>query len=178
MADDRRRAAALIRDLGRSESALARHAANRFDLRAVQAVRSTAVGLLETLSSIAHDDQFWVDLQDRAHVLSEQEIETLAWFDDTTLGAVLVASGYRTPPPPPVEELVSDTRQAVFIALEEGVRPELVDEARRRLILFLWRIRRQLTAAAEAPGAGSVDAVSRRLDIPRLEGVKQRGVRA
>ena len=156
------RARALVRDERRNRVALDRHRNHRFDLEAVREVRGAVEALMETLESIAHDDSFWSDLRDRTLVLGEREIDALNWFDAWSFATTLTACGYHSPPPPPVEELIADTHDAIQYALAEGPRPDVVDSAQRQLILFLMRARRQLELSQEAM-AEAPEALARRV---------------
>ncbi|GAB2635190.1 hypothetical protein [Kribbella swartbergensis] len=162
MDNNLRRATALIRDEERARRALDRHSRNRYDLDAVRQVRRSVEGLVETLEFIAADEAFWNDLSDRAHVLAQHEIVALGWFNDDAFGALLTACGYHSPPPPPVDELISDTRYAIANALVEGPRPDRVHQAQRHLILFLMRTRRQLELTGDTPAAAP-EALGRRI---------------
>ncbi len=160
---NQQRTHALCRDESRNRRALARHQANRYDLDAIRQVHLSVEALLETLGFIVADDRFWTDLSNRAHVLEQREIDALGWFEDGALGALLTACGYHSPPPPPVDQLVEDTRHAVGFALAEKPRPEMIDEARRRLEIFLYRTGRQLEAIEEGPSVGTAPSISRRV---------------
>lgn len=157
------RAQVLIRDEARNRRGLERHRANRFDLESARQVRHSVEALVETLSFIAGDEDFWRDLAKQAHVLSEREIDAIGSFDDASFGTMLVACGYTSPPPPPVEELISDTRFALEFALQEGPRPELIAEARRRLTIFLFRTRRQLEIVDRSTSVASTESIARRV---------------
>ena len=175
MDNDLRRAEALTRDEHRLRVSLERHAANTFDLNAVRAVRAHTRDLLETLSFLAQDDAFWRKLEDQVAVLGTKELAALASFDDFEFGALLIACGYRTPPPPPVNELIAEVRTALAAALDIDPTPEVIAEARRRLFAWLYRVRRQIQEPDDAPGRWdaigcAVHTVGRRM-IPIVAGV-------
>lgn len=163
MGNDLQRARALTRDESRTRQALERHSRNRYDLDAVRQVHRSMDGLMETLGFIARDDRFWSDLGDRAHVLAERNFDALSRFDDDGFGAILSACGYACPPPPPVDDLISDTRCALGYALAVQPSPDAVHEAQRALTIFVMRTRRQLGVShGKAVGAAPVDSVARR----------------
>lgn len=158
-----RRIMAMSRDNSRFRVAHARQAGNRFDVEAAKIVRQRVESLLETLSFIGQDDALWRRLTEAAEVLSTKHLDALSLFDDMELGAMLVATGYRSPPPPPVEELIADTRHALALALDAGPSPDLVGDARRSLIMFTYRARRQVQVIDElATSSNTITVVGRR----------------
>jgi hypothetical protein len=151
MDGDLLRVRALTRDEARLRCAVERHQRNRFDLDAVLQVRRTVDDLLETLGFIARDNLFWNRLRAEGEVLEASEIDALQHFDGDGLGALLVACGYRSPPKPPVEQLISDTRDALGYAAAARSQGDQVDAARRQLQRFIERTRRQVADPANEP---------------------------
>lgn len=160
---EERRARALIRDNGRLRRELERHRDNRFDLTVLAEVHEASRAVLETLDAIAADDGLWSALGDRAEALADSHIEALGFFDDELFGALLSASGYSTPPPPRVEDIIAATRDALGHALEVGVSTDAVDRARVQLSRFLYRCRRQLGENEEEPTRAAVTSLGARV---------------
>ncbi len=154
---------AVTRDELKLRASLARLRDNRFDIEAAQQVRHRVDDLLETLTFIERDDDLWDRLTTTAQTLEIKHIDALSWFSEAAFGSMLVASGYSSPPPPTVDDLVRDTRHALSLALSEG-RPEHVKDARISLISFVYRTERQVRVADEpAFGPSTIDVVGRRV---------------
>lgn len=164
MTRDLSRARALIRDEGRLRQALELHKANRFDIGTFHRVRLSVAGLMETLEALVHDEQFWRDLEDKGHVLEVEEIDAFRWFDDAAFAVLLTTCGYASPPPPSVDELISDTQHSVGVALQAASGVDQIAEARRRLHVFLYRTRRQLSDVDAGRTTGTAP-IGRRLGI-------------
>ena len=153
-----RRAHALIRDEYRLREALADHEAQRFDLATAEAVRERTEDLLETLQIIASDDEFWDDIR-VGDPIPEKYDRTLRGLDPNAFELLLGACGYRAPPPPPASELVDETLAELTAALERQPDgrplPTAVSQARRGLILTIWRVRRQIADPTPTPASPS-----------------------
>jgi hypothetical protein len=161
---DLRRARSLARDESRLRQALAAHEGRRFDVDTAQVLRERTEDLLETVDAIAHDDDFWERLERAAaEPLTADQLDRLRELDGTTLAVLLEASGYATPPPPPVDELVDDTIADLATALDAAARPlpdaawgqddqrQRVRAAQNSLITFTWRVRKQVTELTPSP---------------------------
>ena len=158
MRPEQRRARALIRDEHRLRKVLADHEAQRFDLATAASVRDRTEDLLETLQAMAADEEFWNQLQ-AGYPISEEYDRTLSNIDAHAFELLLEACGYRAPPPPTAGELVDETLNELAAALESqsGARPSpaAVSQARRGLILTIWRVRRQIQAPNPTPATPS-----------------------
>jgi hypothetical protein len=162
--DALKRITALTRDESRLRGALARHRANRFDLEAARKVRRRVDELLETLTFIGGDTPFWDGLAEKAQVLEAEQIDALTWFDEAAFGSMLVASGYQSPPPPPIDELIAETHHMLALALNASGRPKLVMDARTSLLTFVYRTRRQIHVVDNTEvGPSSIEVVGRRV---------------
>ena len=144
---DIKRTRALIRDEGRLRAALAEHEKRRFDVDTALTVKYRVEDLLETVGLIAQDDDFWARLSDVNRPPSIVQLERVRELDLLAFAALLEAAGYRSPPPPPVDELVDDTIQALIVALTSStnVRPDQVGGARWQLQTLVIRVRRQIS---------------------------------
>jgi hypothetical protein len=180
-----RRARALIRDESRLRKALAEHEAQRFDRATATAVRDRTEDLLETLQAIASDDEFWDGIRIGEPMPAEYD-RVLCDLDPHAFELLLEACGYRSPPPPPAGELVDETLAELAAALERPpgcVPPQAaVSQARRGLILTIWRVRRQVRDPNPTPAspsrlrsAGRTAARAARWIIPRDNPASCRG---
>jgi hypothetical protein len=144
---DAKRTRALIRDEGRLRSALAKHEKRRFDVDTALTVKYRVEDLLETVGLIAQDDDFWARLNDVNRPPSIVQLERVRELDPLAFAALLEAAGYISPPPPPVDELVDDTIEALIVALTSstGIRPDQVGGARWQLQTLVMRVRRQVS---------------------------------
>jgi hypothetical protein len=144
---DARLTRALIRDEGRLRAALAEQEKRRFDVDTALTVRYRVEDLLETVSLIVQDDDFWVRLSGIDRPPSFVQLERVRELDPLAFAALLEAAGYRSPPPPPVDELVDDTIQALVVALTSSttVYPDQVGGARWQLQTLVVRVRRQIS---------------------------------
>lgn len=147
---DARRARGLIRDEGRLRSALAEHEKRRFDVDTAQAVRYRVEDLLETVSLIVQDTDFWTRLSDIDRPPTSQQLERLRQLDTLAFAALLEAAGYASPPPPPASELVDDTVHALMVALTSSTDSHIeqthqVGFARWQLQTLVMRVRRQIS---------------------------------
>lgn len=114
---DVRRTRALIRDDERLRVALADHEKRRFDVDTARIVRYRVEDLLETVGLITQDDDFWNRLENVNRPPSSEQLARVRQIDPLAFAALLEAAGYRSPPPPPVEELVDETIQALIVAV-------------------------------------------------------------
>lgn len=150
---DLRRTRSLARDEHRLRTALAAQEGRRFDVDTAQVLRERTEDLLETVALIAADDDFWGRLERAAaEPPTAAQLDRLREFDGAALTVLLEVSGYATPPPPPVDELVDDTLADLAAALDRpddrGVR---IRAAQNSLITFTWRVRRQVTELELSP---------------------------
>jgi hypothetical protein len=155
---DARRTRALIRDEGRLRAALAEHEKRRFDVDTALTVRYRVEDLLETVGLIVQDEDFWARLSDVDHPPSAQQLERVRQLDPLAFAALLEAAGYTSPPPPPVDELVDDTIQALIVAVTSftGDRADQVGGARWQLLTLVMRVRRQISEQQPPEPAPSV----------------------
>jgi hypothetical protein len=143
---DAKRTHALIRDEGRLRAALAEHEKRRFDVDTALTVRYRVEDLLETVGLIVQDDDFWTRLADVNRPLSHEQLQRVSQLDPLAFAALLEAAGYTSPPPPPADELVDDTIQALITAVT-SLRDVEIDEvggARWQLRTLVMRVRRQI----------------------------------
>jgi len=129
-------------------TALAAHENARFDLKTAVILRDRVEDLLETVRLVAHDENLWSRLQENSGPLTDEQLDSLRKIDEPTFAVMLEAAGYRDPPPPPVNELVDETLDALEIALQMNdpyERAQRIADARAALITFTWRVRRQIT---------------------------------
>lgn len=182
---DLRRANALVRDERRLTEALARLDAERAGADAFAELLDRTVDLVETMGQLCDDDHFWGRLAHaHAEPLTSAQVEALRDFTTAPLADLLVLAGYRSPPPPHVDELVGDTIGALERALERGLDARYepgatVESARSMLASMLFRIRRQVSIA-EAQGPPATGRLARagiraaelsRIAIPLASGV-------
>jgi cytochrome P450 len=115
----RRRLNALLRDQGRLRIAVDVNQRARFDLQAAADVRARTEDLLETVSFIIHDEDFWQRLrQETAAPLTPAQAARLRDVDTEAFAALLAAAGYHSPPPPDVHELIDDAVGSLSLALD------------------------------------------------------------
>ncbi|MEU0646053.1 hypothetical protein [Streptomyces umbrinus] len=140
----------------------------RWDLVDYDQLRERAYGVVDIIDGVVKDDALWRSMQeaaahgDRLGGELLLRVEPIAWL---ALPALLEVAGYRSPPP--VEELVQDTIEAV----KEGSQPsagsvtppERLKDARAKLRRFVARTREDL-------GSGAVDRQSRAARIVRTVG--------
>jgi hypothetical protein len=151
---DLRRTRSLARDEHRLRTALAAQEGRRFDVDTAQVLRERTEDLLETVALIAADDDFWGRLERAAaEPPTAAQLDRLREFDGAALAVLLEVSGYATPPPPPVDELVDDTLADLAAALDrpDGGGGARVRAAQNSLITFTWRVRRQVTELEPTP---------------------------
>src|SRR5262249_12876128 len=89
----------------------------RFDVDTATTVKYRVEDLLETIGLIVQDDGFWARLTDVRRPPSYEQLERVRQLDPPAFAALLEAAGYRSPPPPPVDELVDDTIRALIVAV-------------------------------------------------------------
>jgi hypothetical protein len=144
---DARRTRALIRDEGRLRAALAEHENRRFDLDTALTVKYRVEDLLETVSLIVQDNDFWTRLTDVNRPPSHLQLDRIRQLDPLAFAALLEAAGYTSPPPPPVDELVDDTIRALVTAVTSSrdVGIDRVGGARWQLQTLVIRVRRQIS---------------------------------
>jgi hypothetical protein len=102
--------------------------------------------LLETVGLIAQDDDFWNRLENADHPPSSEQLERVKRIDPLAFAALLEAAGYRSPPPPSVEELVDETIQALIVAVTTPSRTQIEEAggARWQLRTLVMRVRIQI----------------------------------
>jgi hypothetical protein len=143
---DARRTHALIRDERRLRTALAEQENRRFDVDTALTVKYRVEDLLETVSLIVQDDDFWSRLTGVNRPPSDQQLQRIRQLDPLAFAALLEAAGYASPPPPPVDELVDDTIQSLITTMT-SLRDVEIDEvggARWQLRTLVMRVRRQI----------------------------------
>jgi hypothetical protein len=168
-----RRVAALTRDEGRLREALAAQSARRFDLDAIALVKARTTEMIETLRAVADDDRFWSELA-TDNPPSAERLNELSLIDGSAAAfeLLLVASGYKDPPPPSAQETVDGVLDELADALafrrDEAERLAALEGARSGL-----RHLRRLRPAIE-PGCSQINRAraSRRgaLRAPRGRG--------
>jgi hypothetical protein len=180
MDSDYRRARALIRDEGRLRSVYAKYENQRSDLEVAGLVRDRAEDLLETVSAVAQDEEFWQKLHNG--VPSRIQLERIAQLDTGAFAVLLEAAGYSSPPPPAVEVLVEEMRDALEAAAKDSFSDadaaNRIRSARRSLTILTMRARHQIPRnrplGVEESGlhsaAASLGKAARRL-IPPAVGV-------
>lgn len=141
----------------------------RFDDDTADRLRSQLESLLETVHSVALDDQLWERLSQAAYPpltrVQLDELTSLVW---TALPVLLEAFGYRCPPPPPAHQLVDDTQVSLGAAFAAGgvlvaghERGELVRQARWYFLTFTMRVRRQIEFAPLGARSAAVRQAAR-----------------
>jgi hypothetical protein len=149
-----RRVAALTRDEGRLREALAAQSARRFDLDAIALVKARTTEMIETLRAVADDDRFWSELA-TDNPPSAERLNELSLIDGSAAAfeLLLVASGYKDPPPPSAQETVDGVLDELADALafrrDEAERLAALKGARSGLRQRLWRIGRDLDTAPD-----------------------------
>jgi len=143
---DARRTHSLIRDEGRLRVALDEYGKRRFDVATALTVKYRVEDLLETVSLVVQDQDFWDRLGDTDHPPSYQQLERVRQLDPLAFAALLEAAGYSSPPPPPVEELVDDTINALIVAVTAPAGSDVgqVRGARWHLQTLVMRVRKQI----------------------------------
>jgi hypothetical protein len=128
------------------------------DTSAVRELVESGVSLYEALSALRDDNEFWATLETASTSDEALEIENrddLALFYSSQQVAALQVLGYQ--PPPPVQDLVDETLEALRalreLGLDSGERREQLDRARNRLELFLGRLEELLFQSDLLPGA-------------------------
>ncbi|MCR6485029.1 hypothetical protein M8542_19565 [Amycolatopsis sp. OK19-0408] len=163
MADAVHEVRALVRDEGRLRQAVQRDQALRYDRDTAVELRERLDDLLESITALARDDQLWHVMAETAdEPLTDEQFSTFADLAAGDLARLLEVFGYHCPPPPPVDELVDDTLDALGAARAvEGDRAALVWAARWHLITFGMRVRRQIELAPPAAAPSTVRRVAR-----------------
>jgi hypothetical protein len=140
-----RRARAVARDERNLSAATYRAAQRTFDARAAERLRDRLEDLLETMTTVVHDDVFWQTLADEAATpLSDEQLRRITEIDGAALAQLLRLAGYTTPPRPPVDELVDEALGSLAVALDTAPGKEAVHVARAELAALLYRTRRQI----------------------------------
>lgn len=103
--------------------------------------------LLETVGLVAQDDDFWNRLTSVDRPPSSEQLRRATQLDTPAFAALLEASGYGTPPPPPADELVNETVKALIAAAsitDPGRAQSRIKFARSQLTTLVIRVRRQV----------------------------------
>ena len=155
---------ALMRDEGNLRKALKHDEELRYDRDTAVELRDRLDDLLESITAIARDDELWRKLADAAdEPLSDEHFDTFADLAAGDLARLLEVFGYHCPPPPPVDELVDSTVEALGAArIATGDRRVLIQDARWHLITFGLRVGRQIELAPPAAGPSTVRRLARR----------------
>lgn len=143
---DVRRYNALVRDSRGLDSVLDQLDSDDFDRETKAALVRSAEDLLETLTVVAHDHEFWAQLRtDPRGTTAEQRDRLRGWQDGTLLALILKAGGWVEPPPPPARQLADEAATAMEQALLSGTtHHRLVDTAQQSLIYLMYRARKQI----------------------------------
>ncbi|HET9647369.1 MAG TPA: hypothetical protein VFP34_03960 [Microlunatus sp.] len=140
-----RRVRAIARDERSLTSAAYRAEQRTFDARAAERLRDRLDDLLETMTTVVHDDVFWQTLATEAATpLSDEQLRRITEIDGAALAELLRLAGYTTPPRPPVDELVDEALGSLAVALDTAPGEEAVRVARAELAALLYRTRRQI----------------------------------
>jgi hypothetical protein len=154
MRDERRLAEAVERRVERPfDSAVERLVDRRFDYETAQRLKDRLDDLLETMTTVLHDDVFWHELSTADPELTSDQVARLADIRGAALAELLRMAGYVNPPKPPVDELVDETLSSLALALtaEDPGGSGAVRQAQSHLASMLYRVRRQITYASERP---------------------------
>ncbi|KJK43562.1 hypothetical protein UK23_32775 [Lentzea aerocolonigenes] len=140
---------ALIRDDANVRRGLRDAESALYDHDTTDRLRELLDSLLETIYSLAQNNELWERLEDAAErPITREELDELNCLVWTALPVLLEAFGYRCPPPPPASKLVDDTQVSLGAALTAGDdRRELVRQARWYFLTFTMRVRKQVDFA-------------------------------
>jgi hypothetical protein len=128
--------------------------AQRVSIPPAKVVLEAAHHILDTLSALALDDDFWADVEAGERALAgadPTEILAVAEIIQSDLAGLLDASGYR--PPPPSVRLATDIQagfQSVIGQSDAMLRAEVSRETRRHLLVYVYHLRPLLEAAEDA----------------------------
>ncbi len=116
-----------------------------------QELRQRCTGILADVDLCLQDAEFWQGLKDgwlEIHRLNDDLIGRLEPFLWVGLPPLLEAVGYRTPPPPPIMEVVTGIVEAIADTVaapgDEAAAVNRIDEVREQLFYFTRRARLQL----------------------------------
>jgi hypothetical protein len=154
---------ALIRDDAKVRQGLQKAETALYDQDATDRLHELLGSLLESIYSIAQNDQLWERLEDAAEPrITREELDELNCLVWTALPVLLEAFGYQCPPPPPASKLVDDTQVSLGAALTVGGdRRELVRQARWYFLTFTVRVRKQIDFAPLGIRSAAVRQASR-----------------
>jgi len=133
-------------------------------------LRKTAGSVVDLLSDLALDDEFWAALnsaQDALNQLPSERLVDVQELLQSDLTSLLDLMGYTDPPPPPSDELAMEMQLAFHTVIMETdieTRPLLGRQVQHQMLQYVLRLRRLLHAVdAATTDRAESEALGRRL---------------